>query len=353
MADPMKIPRASGLKSVDTTISPSERGPFLLDPSSWPTSRMEIKFNGALAWKILVAPFDDPRTNPGFLATIVVMVLVFLACLINGWLYVIMLSVNVAAAGDNVLRPILLALVSSGTLYLASLWTYDDRLLTYVYPEFSFVSIPTLRVGFLTACLYGIFQFAGYWAAGGILQAMIGTVAGLTNVATSTTSYVLAWFGTFFICVNYIYNMEFKNNGEGRIHQHDRASVAAALSVFVVTLAFFSLGLVGYSSGLYVTGVWVTGNNQAGAAVNPNVNPWAFFVFVPLLASTAAAAALYLIIGFLIRWQNRRDGGLAGPFDMGPLNQAEGEYSEMGAPLLRTPLGVSKRIKGRQIEVNY
>ncbi len=289
----MRTPKR-GLKSVPTVDGDIHHD----DPALWRTyegGKIRDGFWSALFW----APFHDPKTAPDLWTTLVVMILVFLGCLFNGWVLHAAVIHALAVAGDAFIRTILLASVAGSLFYVTQLWTYESNLMTYIYPEMSMAMIPTLRVGIVTALIYGVFQFAGYAAAGGILRAIRGTtVAGVTNVATGSDSYWLYWFGGVFIVFNFVYNVMFKQtSGESIKKAHRRGSLAAALALFAITVAFGTLGLITYSSGLYVTGVIISGDNSAGAV--SNVVPWAFYVFVGLLAVPATVGLLYLIIGWL------------------------------------------------------
>jgi len=267
------------------------------NPALWRSYEGNMRMKSGFWSTLLWAPFNDPSTAPDLWTTIVVMILVFLGALFNGWVLHAAVSHAVAVAGDAFIRAILLAAVSGSLFYVTQLWTYESKLMTYVYPEMSIAMVPTLRVGIVTALIYGVFQFAGYAAAGGILRAINGVTPGVTNVATGSDSYVLYWFGGVFIVFNYVYNVMFQQtSAEGMKKAHRRGSLAAALAIFAITVAFYTLGLVTYSSGLYVTGVIMTGDNSAGAG---GVVPWAFYVFVALLAVPATVGLLYVIIGWL------------------------------------------------------
>lgn len=291
----MRTPKR-GLKAIPTVDGDiHHEDPALWRPSSWSDlkgNRMIGGFWNTLLW----APFNDPETRPDLWTSIVVMILVFLGTLFNGWVLHAAYAHALGVAGDAFIRAILIAAVSGSLFYVTQLWTYESKLMTYVYPELSMAMIPTLRVGILTAMLYGVFQFGGYAAAGGILRALNGVTPGVTNVATGTDSYVLYWFGGVFIVFNYVYNVMFQQTSEeGMAAAHRRGSLAAALAIFGITVAFYTLGLFTYSSGLYVTGVIMTGDNSAGAG---GVVPWAFYVFVALLAVPATVGILYVIIGW-------------------------------------------------------
>jgi len=293
----MRTPKR-GLKSAPVEADIHHEDPALWRPSSLrdlPASagaRMIGGFWQTLLW----APFNDPEKRPDLWSSITVMILVFLGCLFNGWVLHAAYAHALAVAGDAFIRAILIAAVSGSLFYVTQLWTYESALMTYVYPELSMAMIPTLRVGILTALLYGVFQFGGYAAAGGILRAINGVTPGVTNVATGKDAYVLYWFGGVFIVFNYVYNMMFHQTSmEPRARAHMRASAAAALAIFGITVAFYTLGLFTYSSGLYVTGVILTGNNSAGDA---SVVPWAYYVFVALLAVPATVGILYVLIGW-------------------------------------------------------
>lgn len=343
----MRTPKR-GLKTVDAReIDPHQ--PSAFDYRYMPLTGGSMSVKGGWFRSLMFAPFHLEETNPGMWNTIAVAVLVFLGCLVNGWVLHAAYAHALSVAGDAFIRAILIAAVSGSLFYVTQLWTYDASLQTYVYPEISMTMISTFRVGVVTAAGYGVFQFAGYAAAGGILRAIGGAVVpGVTNIATSATSYWLYWFGATVIVFSYIYNIAFRQaNSEGRggwgmARQHRRATAATALAIFAITIAFYTQGLVTFSSGQYVTGVILSGNNAA-TFVGDSVVPWAFWVFVALLAVPATVTVLYLVLYYLtgeiipeISWnmyEKKRDG-------------------EMAPTEARLPENVSKRVASK-IQVEY
>lgn len=286
----LKTPKR-GLRSLGDDIH--HEGAFLLEPNRWSQSNWSETVD-ALLW----APFHA-RDRPTIWTASAVMVLVFVGCLVNGWVLIAAQLHALAIAGDAFIRAILVALVAAIMFYVTQLWTKESKMCTYIYPEISMAMIPSLRVGIIPAVVYGIFQFAGYAAAGGILRALNGVTPGVTNVAISSQSYWLYWFGATFVVFNYVYNAVFKQTAtEWSVRQHSRASKAAAVGIFAVTVAFYTLGLFTFSSGLYVTGVIVTGNNRASFAGDSAV-PWAVYVFVALLAVPATVGILYALFYYL------------------------------------------------------
>lgn len=324
-----------------------------------PWSFVSFKWDRSTAMKLLYAPFDDELTNPGIYRTIVVMLLVYIGALLNGWLYILMLSSSLTATvADIFIRYVLMAAVVAGGLAMCSNWTYEENLQTYIYPEFSFAMIGTFKVGVLTALLYGVFQFGGFLSAGGILHAILGTTAGLTNVANSSNSYILAWFGSSIIIFNYLFNKEFKQRKyASESDSHTRANNATFWSIFIITAAFFQFGLLTYSSGLYAAGVLVTQDPTAIAGTAPTadqVMPWAFFIFVPLLASTATAVLLYMIIGWVLSGDRTfAPFGVSTPKKSDdnpfPPEYLEGSRSQVSAAAYH---GLSKRTQ-QKLHVNY
>lgn len=282
----MRTPKR-GLKTVDARdIDPHQ--PALFDYRLM-TGRESVP--GGAIRAFLFAPFHLEETDPGWLNALVVGILVFLGCLVNGWVLMAAVSHAITVAGDEFIRGILIALVSASLFYVTQLWTYDASLQTYVYPEISFAMIPTFKVGLLTAIGYGIFQFGGYAAAGGIQRAIKGVaVATAVNDVSTLNASVLYWFGATVIVFNYIYNIAFRQGKmEGPARQHRRATAATALAIFAITVAFYSLKIFTYSSGLYLTTFLVSG-------VNANA---AFLVCIALLAVPATVSVLYLVIYYL------------------------------------------------------
>ena len=294
----MRTPK-KGLKTIDA-VDIEQEDPTLYDPESWKNVKWrDMNVPGGIWQAFLWAPFNDPKA-PGVWSVVGVAVLVFVGCLVNGWVVKAAYIHALAVSGDAFLRSILMAVVSGSIFYVTQLWTHESSLPTFVYPEHSVAMISSLRIGVITAIGYGVVQYAGYAAAGGILRAIEnGTTPGVTNIATSSTSYVLYWFGASVVVFSYLFNVMLRQGkSENRTAAHYRASGATALAIAALIAAFYTSGIKDFSSGLYVTGVIVTGDNYATYSGDP-VNPWASWVFIALLASTAMGALLYLVFGFL------------------------------------------------------
>lgn len=330
----MRTPK-KGLKSVEGDIRHED--PALWDTRSWSglDTRSQLMGNGffqTLFW----APFNS-ESAPGLWSVIGVGLLVYVACLVNGWVITAAYAHALAVAGDAFIRAILIAAVSASMFYVTQMWTHESMLPTFVYPEHSLAMIATLRIGVVTALGYGVVQFGGYASAGGIVRALNGVTPGVTNVAVSANSYWLYWFGTSVVVFSYLYNAMLRQGPvESTTKAHYRASAAAAMAIFAVIVAFYTLGLVHFSSGLYVTGVIVTGANSATFVGDP-VTPWAAWVFIALLAASATGALLYVLFGLLHSEVLPR-------FTM--------TVEREGSAYVRTPAGVSKRV-ATKLDVNY
>lgn len=270
--------------------------------------------NTLASW--MLHPFDKPYA-PGWLKTVVVVVLTFLGSLVNGWVFhsalqnALVVGASPTTAADLFIRVLLVAIVA-GTLYaITKMWTYESTLRTYVYPEITLASVASREIGLVPAAVSMAIQFCGYLAAGGILKAIITTAAAEANLVNgggtvlSGTPAILLWFGTTVIVFNYLYNMKFWNNDgrvESQYHASRRSAKATAVCIFLITIAFGGIGaanqrLVSYTSGLYVTGVIINGQD-AGVTLN---------IVLPLLASAATGAVLYGIVALLI-WGDERSG---------------------------------------------
>lgn len=246
-------------------------------------------------------PFDRADA-PGALKTLGIAVLTFVGALVNGFFFLMLvdnalkIGASPTTAADIVVRSILIGGVAAVLFFIVKMWTYESLLRHYVYPEIVLGSVVTREIGLFPALAACGILFGGYAAAGGILKAVVtAPEAGLVNgagVALTTAPKTLLWFGVSFIVFNYLYNMKFHNDDGKRESAYTaarRAAKVTGFAIFAVTVAFANLGLVSYSSGLYVAGVIANGLHLE----------WAFLVFVPLFASAATGAALYAIFAFL------------------------------------------------------
>lgn len=246
-------------------------------------------------------PFDRPDA-PGALKTMGIAVLTFVGALVNGLVFILMLGnaltigASPTTAADIVIRSVLIGGVAAVMFCIVKMWTYESMLRHYVYPEIALASVVTREIGIFPALASAGVLFGGYASAGGIVKALVTTpAAGLVNgagVALTTAPKTLLWFGTTFIVFNYLYNMKFHNDDGKRESAYSaarRSAKVTAFAIFAITVAFANLGLVSYSSGLYVSGVIANGANTQ----------WAFLVFVPLFAASATAAVLYAVFAFL------------------------------------------------------
>lgn len=248
-------------------------------------------------------PFSSAEAAPSWGKALVTAILTLLACIVNGWVFVIQLqSANVALTspttqGDLVIRHIITGLTAALLYLMGRFWTYDSSLRTYVYPEVVLGSVWGLEIGAVPAIVIAGIQFGGYAIAGAILKHFItAPSANLVNgggAVLGGQASAMVWFASTLIVFNYLYNMKFWNEDGRPEPQHAvtrRAVMLTAAVIFLVTVCFASSGLVAHTSGLYVTGVIVNGQHAG----------WVKNTILPLFASSTAGGAIYLFIAFLI-----------------------------------------------------
>lgn len=161
--------------------------------------------------------------------------------------------------------------------------------------------------GIVQAMLYGVFQFGGFLAAGGILKGF-GVTSGATAsttllnfAATNTNTYVMYWFGASFIAFSFVYNRLFKQEGETALSTSQRTASVTAIAVFAMTVAFFSLGLNSYSSAIYAAQAIVAAGVWPTQFVGDTVISQAFFVCVDLLAVPATVWVAIIVFVILLQ----------------------------------------------------
>lgn len=268
---------------------------------------------GTLLSNLLMGKWDTiPAMVAGIwaLRTLMTMIFVFLGSFVYGFVFVFAQS-NAATVGtDLFIRYVLLGLVAAVMFYVTSVWTYYPDLPTIIYPAHSLsliatgISNPKMgSFGAILALVYGVFQFSGYAAAGGLVKAL-NVTATLQNTAGpvltqpgSAATYWLYWFGATVIAFSYVFNRLFRQEGESVDRTaNDRGSVAAALAIFGFTVAFHLLGLNSYSSGVYVTQSIVSNGAYPVSHVGDTVVQWAFYIFVDLLAVPGTVALLTIVV---------------------------------------------------------
>lgn len=269
-------------------------------------------------WTVLFGPFRSIGTflsGQNFGKLLQTMIFVFLGSFLNGVVFVFVQANANAAATDQVLRSFILGIVGASIYYVTSIWSYYDSLPTIIYPAQSFAMIGLAftrkkeeTFGIATACVYAGFQFLGYSMAGLTLRAfggtLINTSLALYNLSPNEQGYWIYWFGASIIAFSFVFNRLFKQSpGEtGGADTASRASTAGALVILIFTVGFYTLGIKSYSSGLYVTQVlaYPTIPDTTLGAYS-GVTPWAYYVFVDLLAVPATVIVLVMAI-YLVQW---------------------------------------------------
>lgn len=289
----MKVPLVNKRKNatVDGGFNDMDDTPFDNDAT---TATLE---------KFFLAPYHTGGNKPAPGTAIVTAVLVFLSALLNGWVFHACLdgllkSALIPTAADKMLRGIQIAIVAAVAYFIPHLLSCDTDLPITAYPEVTWTQVFTMhKIGLLTGAVYNALQFGGFVVAGFILRVTDGPLSAtagnsILNSSTDPTGKTLYWFGSMLICTTYILAVKFWNEKEAEETAHTRGVIASTLALFLVTIGFTSNLNVSYSSGMSVTALIATFSSA----------DWAFRVFVPLLASSAAAALLYLLFVVVLRY---------------------------------------------------
>lgn len=280
-----------------------------------------VKKNTLTWWDYLFAPFNNPDTNPGVLSTIHVGIMVFLGSLLNGWFGISPLYSATVAGTDQFIASVVCAILQGSLFFLASFWTYEAYLPTIIYPEIAMSKIVTGTLGLITALGYAAVIYGAHAAAGGILNVLnplnvagvIGNEFNLTNNATSNSTFGIYWFGVVVICFNWVYNTEFVMRAEkyNPFKTHKRAALCTAISIGVLVLAFWPLGLRVFSSGMYLTTYVFVGTDNFNRGIplptSTSINQGAFFTVGILFLAPICTSILYIVIGFFVSWRRKTD----------------------------------------------
>jgi hypothetical protein len=324
--------------------------------------------SGNMLTRLLLGPFESLQASLSAvfaLRTLLTMFFVFLGSLVYGTVFVFAQSNALTAGTELFLRSVLLGLIAMSMFYVTSVWTYYDDLPTIIYPAHSMALVSTAvtnsgptTIGLIIALCYGIFQFGGYAAAGGIVRALNVTTTPLQNSAGlpaglgSSNTYWLYWFGATVIAFSYIYNRVFKQKDESVDRAaNDRASKAAAIAIFGLTVAFYSLGLNSYSSGVYVTQTIAANGLYPISHAGDTVVQWAFYIWVDLLAVPATVLLLTIVVWLMFYGAEKYDGPNRGN---GKVTGADGSPIDFGSSSnAQVNSNVSSRLGKRQISVQY
>ena len=166
----------------------------------------------------------------------------------------------------------------------------------------------------------------------------------------SSNTYWLYWFGATVIAFSYIYNRVFKQQGENVDRTaNDRASKAAAIAIFGLTVAFYSLGLNSYSSGVYVTQTIAANGLYPISHAGDTVVQWAFYIWVDLLAVPATVLLLTIVVWLMFygaeKYDNNGDKTKVRGYE-GLVDQGNGTNAQVNS-------NASSRLVKRQISVQY
>jgi len=307
-------------------------------------------------WDYLMAPFNQSpnHVQPGVFSTILVAILTWLAAFMFGFISVLALDRAIVTGLPVVLTALTIAFIQAGLVIAISSWTYETYLPTYVFPEYSLLMVCTGKLGLVPALGQAAFSIFGYCMAGLALKGLLptGTIAvNVTNIPNSALTFILFYIGACFIMLNWIWNHEFSISEKGTKHNRKRAVMTQALALFVLIIAFYGnetvataqgYGLVFYSPGPYLTGL-IFGNNVdnggPGSYTNSVVGyPWAYFVFVGLLAVPVTLALIFFIFQFMTGYNAGRKGGYVQQAPEVPPSDLQSNINKQ--PLLGRPIHV-------------
>jgi len=332
----LRIPSKKNDNDVEGEITPEH---FTVLPSMGPFERINNK-TMPMDWRTwLFAPFDKASTNPGLFSTILVVIMMFLAALVNGWVIYANLNRGALDGATNFERSVVSALVQAGLFIGIGLWTYERYLPVFLYPEIEIFTIVTGTLGIVPAIIKAGFMLFGYAMAGLILRALYGDAQNLVaNTAIDAVSYWLYSFGVFVILLTWMYTSEFYQRSEVEMHselgamrkKNKRAIVCTAIIIGALILAFFSHGIHTFTMGPTLTG-HVFRNNFAEGAVYPD-SPASYFVwYIAPLIIVVIVALLYLFgFGILTGCRLKYEAG-----KMTEPLQSEVSYSNNNEPVKR------------------
>lgn len=313
-------------------------------------------------WAVLLGPF---RTFGAILSgkLMITMILVFLGSFLNGAVFVFVQSNANAAATEQVLRSLILAIIASSVYYATSIWSYYDNFPTIIYPAqaMSMIGLTFTKkredtFGLVVALMYLGFQFLGYSMAGLALRAfVVNTTTPLYNVSVTNQGYWLYWFGGTVIAFSFLFNRLFRQSpseDDKSAKTASRSSVAAAVSIVFMTVGFYTLGINSYCSGLFTTQVIAYPSLPDTATLVNGVVPWAFYIFVDLLAVPATVVFLVMIMAVIQYYMVESGGKTKTLEDIEPSRAAD---AHVGAPITNVASNASSsRLTQRQkLNVQY
>lgn len=292
--------RAALIAGGQGEYNPDSAG-YVVDPEGWGVGAMS-EFGHK--WKrLLYAPWYNAHgmgKNPSIWITIAHFLLMFIGAMFFAWTFVAAYSAALTAGTDPFLTSIVLGLISAAWVYLIANWTRDNDIKLFPDSGIAFGSIFNFKhVGILAFLLWSVAIMGGGAAAGGILKALgITGPSPLVNVATSSTSYWLGWVGASIIIFVWIFNDNLEQTNEDEVHNHRRFTLLAAVATFVFTVAFYGQGIISYFPHVYLAGA-IASSEFFATFGGDSVTPWAFWIFVPMLASGATAGLLYILFDAL------------------------------------------------------
>lgn len=329
-------------------------------------------------WKffgqMLFNPYFDPETRLGFWDSMHVALTTVLGSFIFGWLvYLVLWAGHTSApATPNFIIYVVTAIVAGAVLFVTFHWTFEKDLPTYILPEITMVMVATRKIGVVVALVVMGFQFLGYSLAGLFLHIIAGsyyTNVLILNNPLSSVGYGLYFFAGFVYTFNYIYSREFdilSKPADSDKHMHMRAAISTSVVFGVLMLTCFvsPLNLTAISAGPYfTTAVFYGGSEAGGFNVGPAGNwvvPWAFYIFIGMLAVPAAAALVYHLVNGLKSWTRgwKNENGIFGAG--GERTSSMNPPGPEGADPLKGPISIpyassnlKERLANVQLNVEY
>lgn len=317
---------------------------------------------------MLLQPYNRKETRLGVLDSVHILLTTLLGSFVFGWLVYIVLwaGLNSAPATPNFIIYVVTAIVAGAVLFVTFHWTFEKDLPTYILPEIAMVMIATRKIGLLPALLIVAIQFFGYFLAGIFLHIING--AYFTNdafvnnsVMTNGVGFGLYFFAGFVYTFNYIYSREFDilsepDTSDKSMHMRAAVSTSVIFGVLVLTCLPDPMRLTAISAGPYLTTAVFHGNGFNLGSVY-GVVPWAFYIFVGMLAVPAAAALVYHIVCFIKSYTR---GWKAAGEDWNFRQEVAGAVSEGDYEKVKGPISIpyastnlKERLAGVKLNVEY
>lgn len=322
---------------------------------------------------MLLQPYNRKETRLGVLDSVHILLTTLLGSFVFGWLVYIVLwaGLNSAPATPNFIIYVVTSIVAGAVLFVTFHWTFEKDLPTYILPEITMVMIATRKIGLFPALMVIFFQGLGYFLAGIFLHIINGayfTSFALVNnsdpATTNGVGYGLYFFAGFVYTFNYIYSREFdilsepdtSDTSDKSMHMRAAISTSVIFGVLMLTCMPAPMRLTAISAGPYFTTAVFHGNGfNLGSEYG--ISPWAFYIFVGMLAVPAAAALVYHVVCFIKSYtRGWKSAGEDWNFHQMATSVPGGDYEKVKGPV-SIPYASSSNLRDRlanvQLNVEY